>query len=100
MLLIIPRVNHIWCVYYKGTVLTANFHSIFFDEEFWGDPHVFRPERFLLEDGNLDERKTERIIQFGAGLLPKIYKFYIHTSTYSWFLNFFLYAFRKEELFR
>jgi len=41
---------------------------MFFDEEFWGDPHVFRPDRFLLEDGNLDERKTERIIQFGAGL--------------------------------
>lgn len=37
------------------------------DEEFWGDPHVFRPERFLDDAGKLTV--PERFIPFGLGII-------------------------------
>jgi len=37
------------------------------DEEFWGDPTVFRPERFLDEFGEIVPQYTERIAIFGFG---------------------------------
>lgn len=35
------------------------------DETFWGDPNVFRPERFLSKDGQIVP--TERLLTFGIG---------------------------------
>ena len=32
----------------------ANLNSIFFDPELFNDPHSFRPERFLNENGDVD----------------------------------------------
>jgi methyl farnesoate epoxidase/farnesoate epoxidase len=43
----------------------ANLWSLFHDREHWGDPEVFRPERFL--DGNKFFVKDEWMISFGAG---------------------------------
>lgn len=42
-----------------------NFWSLFQDREHWGDPEVFRPERFL--DENKTFVKDEWMISFGAG---------------------------------
>ncbi|XP_076286675.1 putative cytochrome P450 303a1 [Lasioglossum baleicum] len=36
----------------KDTMLIVNFNRILMDES-WGDPEVFRPERFLDEQGNI-----------------------------------------------
>jgi cytochrome P450 len=40
------------------------------DEAFWGDPDVFRPERFLDDAGKLlpaDHPRRKRLMPFGAG---------------------------------
>jgi cytochrome P450 len=39
-----------------------SFHN---DPDFWGDPEVFRPERFLDEKGQL--LKKDYSLPFGAG---------------------------------
>jgi len=52
----------------KDTIILMNTHTVFFDEAFWGDPFVFRPERFIDESGEIISGKAERIgITFGAG---------------------------------
>jgi cytochrome P450 len=58
----IPFEEH---VFPKGTFFLANLYHVFKDEEYWGDPEVFRPERFLTEDGKF--RKDERLIPFFTG---------------------------------
>ena len=40
-------------------------YSLFQDKEHWGDPEIFRPERFLDSEGKFV--KDEWIIPFGAG---------------------------------
>lgn len=42
-----------------------NIYSINMEESYWGDPHVFRPERHLDEDFNLI--KSDHFIPFGSG---------------------------------
>ncbi len=37
------------------------------NKEFWGDPYVFRPERFLNENNEILVEKAARVIPFGAG---------------------------------
>ncbi|RUS68984.1 hypothetical protein EGW08_023254 [Elysia chlorotica] len=41
----------------KGTSVMVNLDSVLTDEKVWGDPGVFRPERFLNDDGSLMARK-------------------------------------------
>jgi cytochrome P450 len=45
-------------------VLTA-LHSYHNDPEVWGDPHIYRPDRFLDEKGQL--LKKDLTLPFGAG---------------------------------
>lgn len=49
----------------KDTFVLINFWSLLHDREHWGDPEVFRPERFL--DENKTFVKDEWMISFGAG---------------------------------
>lgn len=51
----------------KGTMALVNIYSIHMDKKFWGDPFVFRPERFLNEDNQIIPEKAARVIPFGAG---------------------------------
>lgn len=53
----------------QGTVLFYNLYSIYNDKDYWKDPETFRPERFLTENGEIDQSKSERIMNtvFGLG---------------------------------
>ncbi|PVD37570.1 hypothetical protein C0Q70_00166 [Pomacea canaliculata] len=51
----------------EGTVVLVNLYSVFHDQDTWGDPEKFRPERFLLDNGQLDKAKTEQVIVFSLG---------------------------------
>ena len=50
-----------------GTVVLVNLHSIHKDEQLWGDPHVFRPHRFLEASGKLDRGLAEKVTAFSLG---------------------------------
>ena len=53
-----------------GTIVVPLLTAILHDEKVWGDPEVFRPERFLDEKGNLlpaDHPTRKHMLQFGAG---------------------------------
>ncbi|XP_076054288.1 methyl farnesoate epoxidase-like [Oratosquilla oratoria] len=50
----------------KGSVITSNLYSIHNDVDYWKDPDVFRPERFLNHDQTAYVH-NERISQFGIG---------------------------------
>lgn len=49
----------------KNTTVLIGLRSVHMDSEFWKDPEVFRPERFLDESGVL--KNPERLLPFGAG---------------------------------
>jgi len=54
----------------KGTAIMINIQAMHFDEAVWGDPQVFRPERFTRnEDGVtvIDKEKADLIMSFGGG---------------------------------
>jgi methyl farnesoate epoxidase/farnesoate epoxidase len=50
----------------KSDVLVVNMHSVHKNERVWGDPELFRPERFLDENGNLTNNLSH-LIPFGMG---------------------------------
>ncbi|XP_075530845.1 cytochrome P450 2J6-like [Dermacentor variabilis] len=50
----------------RGSIVIPSFWSVFNEASFWGDPEVFRPERFLSDDGK-SAKKSERLIPFSYG---------------------------------
>lgn len=50
----------------KGTIILPNLYGCQHDEATWGDPDIFRPERWLSSDG-LEFKKDERSIPFSIG---------------------------------
>ena len=51
----------------KDTLVIANLHSVHYNVDIWGDPKVFRPERFLSEDGKTVKKNEEALIPFSVG---------------------------------
>jgi len=49
----------------QDTAMVVNLWSFHNDPNFWGDPEIFRPERFLDEKGHL--LKRDYSLPFGAG---------------------------------
>lgn len=50
----------------KNTLLLVSLYSLNMDEEYWKDPHVFRPERFLNDNGEYMPH-SEQFFPFGLG---------------------------------
>ncbi|XP_049870411.1 probable cytochrome P450 304a1 [Pectinophora gossypiella] len=49
----------------EGTLISANYIMLHMDKEIWGDPHNFRPERFIV-NGQLCVA-SDKSLPFGAG---------------------------------
>ncbi|GFO05885.1 cytochrome p450 2j2 [Plakobranchus ocellatus] len=49
----------------QGTSVMVNLDSVLRDESAWGDPDIFRPDRFLDADGSVIVKKE--LIPFGIG---------------------------------
>ena len=49
----------------KNTIVLGNLYSAHHSRATWGDPEVFRPERFLDEDGKI--MKNEAMVPFSWG---------------------------------
>lgn len=49
----------------KNSMIVPNLYSVLMNEEVWGDPYKFRPERFL--DANGDIIKSEQLVPFSLG---------------------------------
>ena len=56
----------------KDTMVFSILYHILRDPDYWTDPNVFKPERFLTGDGK-QVIKEERFIPFGVGK-------YLHTK--------------------
>jgi cytochrome P450 len=50
----------------KGTQILSNIFAVHHDPKIWGDPEIFRPERFLKKDGRTVE-KNDNLIPFSTG---------------------------------
>ena len=48
-----------------SALVMADFDSVFMDPEIWTDPEVFRPDRFIDEKGNIENR--EEFLAFFTG---------------------------------
>ena len=48
-----------------NTQITMSTYSVHMDQSYWGDPEVFRPERFITAEGKY--RSDDRNIPFGIG---------------------------------
>lgn len=51
----------------KDTVVIFNLYSVHHEISFWGDPEIFRPERFISDRKSLDKEKCNHIFAFGHG---------------------------------
>ncbi|KAG3262287.1 cytochrome P450 1A1, transcript variant X1 [Ictidomys tridecemlineatus] len=51
----------------KGRCVFVNQWQINHDQKLWGDPSVFRPERFITSGGTVDKTLSEKVILFGLG---------------------------------
>ena len=51
----------------KNALIFSNLYGMMHDPDVWGDPEVFRPERFLDENGQI--RTREEVIAFSLGKL-------------------------------
>lgn len=49
----------------KDTLIIPHLDAVHFDEQIWGDPHTFRPERFLNEKGEVVQ--SEHFLAFSLG---------------------------------
>ncbi|KAL8575589.1 hypothetical protein ACOMHN_059653 [Nucella lapillus] len=52
----------------QDAIVLINIHSVHHEAKDWGDPEVFRPERFIGEDGRV--KKNDHLIPYSLG--PRI----------------------------
>jgi methyl farnesoate epoxidase/farnesoate epoxidase len=52
---------------FQDTMIICNFNGTLMDKGFWGDPDVFRPDRFIDSQGNIVI--PEQYTPFGYGKL-------------------------------
>ena len=54
----------------KGTTVLVNIYAAHFDPDYWDNPELFRPERFLSKDGKEVVKPTHgSYLPFGIGIL-------------------------------
>lgn len=52
----------------KDTIVLANLYSTVWDPDVWGDPHNFRPERWLnSQDNSVSRDLVDQLLCFGVG---------------------------------
>ena len=52
----------------KDTIIIANLYAVHFDQDVWGDPENFRPERFFIDGtGTTDRNPMKTILPFSSG---------------------------------
>lgn len=49
----------------QDAIVIVNIHSVHYEVETWGDPEVFRPERFMGEDGRV--KRHPNFIPYSMG---------------------------------
>lgn len=64
----------------QNTTVLYSIYSVHMDKEYWGDPNIFRPERFLNADGKIEHE--ERILTFGYGMSFHLSAFCIYRLFY------------------
>lgn len=52
----------------KKTCTFINMYQVNHDETIWNNPNLFRPERFLTENGELNKSLVEKVMIFGMGI--------------------------------
>ncbi|XP_070559962.1 cytochrome P450 2B4-like [Ptychodera flava] len=67
----------------KGTTVFMNLLSVHYDPKYWQNPEEFRPERFLDENGNVNE--PEAYIPFSMGCRECMGKNLANTSSFLFF---------------
>lgn len=67
-------------------MVLANFNGVLMDKEFWGDPEVFRPDRFIDADGKVNV--PDQYLPFGFGKYRRMTS--SRRTMYSTFLSFHL----------
>ncbi|OXA45131.1 Vitamin D 25-hydroxylase [Folsomia candida] len=53
-----------------GTIILVDTRLYFEDKKIWGDPEVFRPERFIGEHGELENASSVISFSFGKRNCP------------------------------
>lgn len=71
----------------KGTVVFFNLHSVSYDSDFWGDPEIFRPERFIDIHRKLDKEKCNHVLSFGLGRRRCVGEFLARMELFLFFTN-------------
>nr|XP_054749585.1 cytochrome P450 2F2-like [Lytechinus pictus] len=51
----------------QGSYVASNTHFLCSSSTLWDEPEEFRPERFLDEDGEFDQKREAGLVEFGAG---------------------------------
>ncbi|CAM4564957.1 unnamed protein product [Caretta caretta] len=52
----------------QDTCIFVNMYQVNHDETLWENADLFRPERFLNENGELDKSLIEKVLGFGMGI--------------------------------
>ncbi|KAK6170951.1 hypothetical protein SNE40_019229 [Patella caerulea] len=71
----------------KDTIVIPNLDSVLSDGEIWGDPGVFRPDRFIVSSGKVTKPKEFIPFSIGESSHPFHFLFYIRIVAYSQFLG-------------